>query len=126
MLLRRLIGPTLITLVMIGLWLDYLFFRDSRWSAINFLSKVFVVLGKIFVPFFNPAVYSWLSVAIVPAVIIACGIILLYVVITTPVAMSRARPTRTNSPILQPRSAPVPLAIPAESAATDGRVSPGN
>jgi hypothetical protein len=57
MLLRRLIGPTLITLVMIGLWLDYLFFRDSRWSPINFLSKVFVVLGKIFVPFFNPAVY---------------------------------------------------------------------
>jgi HAMP domain-containing protein len=93
MVFRRLIAPTMITLVMIGLWADYLLFRDSPWSAVNFLSKVLAVLIRIFAPLLDRALYWWVGEIIVPAVMIPCGIILLYIsVAKAKVAMSRATP----------------------------------
>jgi HAMP domain-containing protein len=94
MVIRRLIAPSVITLVMLGLWVDYLFFRDSSWSATQFLAKALTILLRIFAPLFDPALYWWIGEVIVPVVMIPCGIILLYVsVAKAKVAMSKATPS---------------------------------
>ncbi|MGH7875426.1 MAG: HAMP domain-containing protein [Candidatus Binatia bacterium] len=103
MVFRRLIAPTMITLVMIGLWADYLLFRDSPWSAVNFLSKVLAILVRIFAPLFDPALYWWIGEIIVPVVMIPCGIILLYIsVAKAKVAMSRATPSADDDARILP------------------------
>jgi len=94
MVIRRLIAPSVITLVMLGLCVDYLFFRDSPWSATHFLGKALAILIRIFAPLFDPALYWWVGEVIVPVVMIPCGIILLYVsVAKAKVAMSKATPS---------------------------------
>ena len=93
----------MITLVMIGLWVDYLLFRDSPWSAVNFLSKVLAVLIGIFAPLFDAALYWWVGEIIVPVVMIPSGIILLYIsVAKAKVAMSRATPSVGDETLIMP------------------------
>ena len=89
--------------MMIGLWADYLLFRDSPWSAINFLSIVLTILIQIFAPLFDPALYWWVGEIIMPVVMIPCGVILLYIsVAKAKVAMSRATPSVDEESVILP------------------------
>lgn len=67
---RRLPGPILICLALAGLVADYLYLGSSPWSVLTFLSKIAAILGKIFGPALNPALYSWLDRFFVPAALI--------------------------------------------------------
>ena len=117
MVIRRLIAPSVITLMMIGLWADYLFFRDSPWSAIKFLSIALTILIQIFAPLFDPALYWWVGEIIMPVVMIPCGVILLYIsVAKAKVAMSRATPSVDEESVI----------LPALSKALSGRDSDAN
>ena len=91
MVIRRLIAPTAVTLVMFGLWLDYLFFSDYPWSPVNLISKFLVILINIFEPLFDPALYWWVGEIVVPVVMIFCALVLLYIsVAKAKVAMTKA------------------------------------
>lgn len=74
---RRLIGPTILTGVVCGLWTDYVFFSDAPWSVVRFLSKAFAVLGAIFGPLFNPQLYGWVEEIAYPALLIVLAVALL-------------------------------------------------
>lgn len=88
---------------MIGLWADYLFLRDSPWSATKFLAKVIAILFRIFAPLLDPALYWWVGEIVVPLVMIPCGILLLYIsVAKAKVAMSRATPSVDDTVALPP------------------------
>lgn len=117
MVIRRLIAPSVITLVMLGLWVDYLFFRESPWSVTNFIAKVLAILIRIFAPLFDPALYWWLGEVVVPVVMIPCGIILLYLsVAKAKVAMSNATPNADEFMTL-PSLKPALVSEPGKAAA---------
>lgn len=113
MVIRKLIAPTVVTLVMFGLWIDYIFFRDYPWSAVNLLSKLFEILIKIFGPLFNPALYWWVGEIVVPVVMILCALVLLYVsVAKAKVAMSKASLSVddiVSLPVPKPAPPPAPI-----------------
>jgi len=89
--IRRLIGPTLIVLVLSGLITDQLFFRESPWSVVSFLSKVVSIIGAIFGPALNPSLYGWVSEIAVPLSMILIAVVLLSVTVgRAKVAMSKA------------------------------------
>jgi len=89
--IRRLIGPTLIVLVLSGLITDHLFFRESPWSVVSFLSKVVSIIGAIFGPALNPSLYGWVSEIAVPLSMILIAVVLLSVTVgRAKVAMSKA------------------------------------
>lgn len=114
MLIRRLIAPTIITLVVFGLWIDYLFFRESPWSVTQFLAIALAVLMRIFGPMFDPALYAWVGDVIVPAIMIPCGVVLLYVsVAKAKVAMRNATPQPGEFvPLASTKTAPAPAPAP--------------
>src|SRR5262245_13891140 len=74
---RRLIGPTLLSLILCGLWTDNVFFSDSPWSPGRFLSKVALGSGAIFGPVFNPAFYAWASDLTLPVLLIIAALVFL-------------------------------------------------
>lgn len=90
---RRLIGPTILSFVLCGLWADYLFFADSPWSVVRFFSRVAAIFGAIFGPAFNPSLYGWVSEIAVPVSMIVIAVVLLSVTVgRAKVAMSKATP----------------------------------
>jgi HAMP domain-containing protein len=73
---------------------DYLFFRDSPWSPISLLTKAWIILGRIFGPLLDPALYYWVSEVAAPVGMIVLGIVLLYVsVAKAKVAMRKVTPS---------------------------------
>jgi len=123
MVIRKLIAPTVVTLVMFGLWIDYLFFRDYPWSAVNLLSKFLEILIKIFEPLFDPALYWWVGEIVVPVAMILCALVLLYVsVAKAKVAMSKAT-LSVDDIVTLPVSKPVPPPAPVEESAAPAVVS---
>jgi HAMP domain-containing protein len=88
---RRLIGPTLITLILTGLVADHLFLGQSPWSLVNFLVKVVTVFAAIFKPVLEPKNLAWLDDLLVPFAMIALALILLWLTLTRATrAMNRA------------------------------------
>lgn len=117
MVIRKLIAPTVVTLVMFGLWIDYLFFRDYPWSVVNLLSKFLEILIRIFEPVFDPALYWWVGEIVVPVVMILSAVVLLYVsVAKAKVAMSKAT-LSVDDIVTLPVSKPVPPPAPVEESA---------
>jgi HAMP domain-containing protein len=89
---RRLIGPTIISLVMCGLLLDHSFFNKSPWSIVNVLSKMLSIFGAIVSPF-NPAQYAWLDAVAIPIMIAVLAVLLLVLIIArAKSAMSKVTP----------------------------------
>ncbi|HWH76542.1 MAG TPA: HAMP domain-containing protein [Candidatus Binatus sp.] len=74
---RRLIGPTIITLLLCGLVADYLFLRESSWSVVNLITKIFSVFGAIFRPRISPEAFSWLGEFALPVAMILVAVVLL-------------------------------------------------
>jgi hypothetical protein len=104
---RRLIGPTIISLVMCGLLVDHIFFNKSPWSVVNGLSKMLSIFGAILSPF-NPAQYAWLDAVAFPIMIAVLGVLLLALIVArAKSAMSKVTP-----------NADVSLAWPAPRAPT--------
>jgi len=79
---RRLIGPTIITLILTGLVADYMFFGDSPWSVLNVLVKIASVLGAIFAPALDPKNLAWLDQYLLPLTMIMLALALLWLVVT--------------------------------------------
>jgi HAMP domain-containing protein len=55
--------------------------RETPWSLINFLAKVFSVLGAIFGPALNPEVFSWFREISIPVFMIFFAVILLWLLV---------------------------------------------
>jgi len=118
---RRLLGPTVISFALCGLLADYLFMSESRWSPLRFLAEVFSVLGAIFIPVFDPALYSWMGSIFVPIVLGALVIVLLWLSITSAKsAMSEATPNADAADPAIHRKAtvtPIPVVVPNQMSA---------
>jgi len=90
---RRLIGPTILSFVLCGLWADYVFFADSPWSVVRFFSRVAAIFAVIFAPALNPELYGWVKDLAVPALMVVLAIALLSLSIArAKTAMSKATP----------------------------------
>jgi HAMP domain-containing protein len=117
MVIRKLIAPMVVTLVMFGLWIDYLFFRDYPWSVVNLLSKFLEILIRIFEPLFDPALYWWVGEIVVPVVMILSAVVLLYVsVAKAKVAMGKAT-LSVDDIVTLPVSKPAPPPASVEESA---------
>src|SRR5437773_6724196 len=79
---RRLIGPTILSIVFCGLLADYLYFTDSRWSVVGILGKVASIFGAIFAPAFNPANYGWMNDIVVPVTMVGAAVFSLLLMVT--------------------------------------------
>src|SRR6185503_14062406 len=79
---RRLIGPTVITLILTGLVADYMFLSDSPWSVVNVLAKIALVFGAIFTPALDPKNLAWLDAYLLPLTVIMLAFALLWLVVT--------------------------------------------
>ena len=79
---RRLIGPTVITLILTGLVADYMFLGDSPWSVVNVLAKIALVFGAIFTPALDPKNLAWLDAYLLPLTVIMLAFALLWLVVT--------------------------------------------
>jgi HAMP domain-containing protein len=76
---RRLIGPTIITVALCGLVLDYLYLSQSPWSISRFLGRFLHVLAAIFNPSMEIANYRWLDQVIVPMSLIIVVLVLVWI-----------------------------------------------
>lgn len=98
---RRLIGPTIITLISSGLLVDYVFFRDSWWSIVKLLTKIAAILGIIFSGVFNAAVIGWIDKIYVPVLTLVVAIVSIYVMVARAKnAMSKVTPA-ANTPLIE-------------------------
>jgi len=79
---RRLIGPTVITLILTGLVADYMFLGDSPWSVLNILAKIALVFAAIFTPALDPKNLTWLDAYLLPLTVIMLALALLWLVVT--------------------------------------------
>jgi len=79
---RRLIGPTILSIVFCGLLADYLYFTDSHWSVVGLLGKVVSIFGAIFAPALDRTNYGWINDIVVPVTIVGAAIFSLLVVVT--------------------------------------------
>jgi len=79
---RRLIGPTILSIVFCGLLADYLYFTDSHWSVVGLLGKVVSIFGAIFAPALDRTNYGWMNDIVVPVTIVGAAIFSLLVVVT--------------------------------------------
>ncbi len=101
---RRLIGPTIISLVLFGLLADHLFMSESRWSLSRFLGRVFGVLGAIV---FHPALSPWISATVVPLLLVGLAVALLFLTVSgAKRAMTRATPNVHTGSFTATRKAP--------------------
>lgn len=116
---RRLIGPTIICLVASGLWLDYVFFSHLAWSPVNLLSKILVILIRIFRPLLDPALYFWVGEVFIPVTGIILGIVLLYVsVVKAKLAMKKVTPNVDEAVLLTMSELP-PMREPSTEPASE-------
>jgi HAMP domain-containing protein len=103
---QRLIGPTIISLIMCGLFLDHLFFSKSPWSVVNVLSKVLSIFGAIFAAF-NPAQFAWLDAVAIPIMIGVLAVLLLALILArAKSAMSKVTPNADASLTWPPPALP--------------------
>ena len=118
---KRLVGPTVISLILSGMLADYFFMSGSRWSPLRFLVEVFSVLEAIFTPVFDPALYAWMGSIIVPIVLGAFVIILLWLSITSAkTAMREATPSIAAADavtLAQMTTVPTPVVVPTPGVA---------
>jgi len=103
---QRLIGPTLITLVLCGFVADYLFLGESSWSVSRFFAKFFAVFGGIFRPAVNPENFSWLGDISFPVTMILAAVVLICVMVA-----------RAKKAMLEATSSPDAIVQPARQAA---------
>ena len=76
---RRLIGPTILSIVFCGLLADYLYFIDSHWSVVGLLGKAVSIFGAIFAPALDRTNYGWMNDIVVPVTIVGAAIFSLLV-----------------------------------------------
>lgn len=105
---RRLVGPTVISILLCGLVADYLFLSESRWSVSRFLTKFVAVFGAIFAPAVNPVHYGWIADRFVPLSLTVLALVLLWLSFAgAKRAMSQASPgADVSDPIQVPRVPP--------------------
>jgi HAMP domain-containing protein len=114
MVTRRLIGPTILILLLFGLSADYLLFYESPWSATRFLGKALAIFGGIFAPFFDPKLYTWAHDLVVPfAVVLAIVVLLSVIVARAKTAMKKATPEPYESVVFRAEE-PTAGVFPAE------------
>ena len=113
---RRLIGPTILSFVLCGLWADYVFFADSPWSVVRFFSRFAAIFGAIFTPALNPELYGWTRDIAVPAFMIVLALVLLML------SIARAKTAINNA--TPSVDAPLPRAVPKPTTATKTVVLP--
>jgi HAMP domain-containing protein len=123
---RRLIGPTIISLVMCGLLVDHIFFNKSPWSVVNGLSRMFSIFGAILSPF-NPAHYTWLDAATIPLMIGLLAVILLVLIVArAKSAMSKVTPNADISLAWPaPKGRTLPTLADAQVRSTSAWSTPG-
>ena len=101
---RRLIGPTIISLLLFGLLADHLFMSESRWSLSRFLGKIFSVFGAIV---FHPALSPWISATVVPLLLVGLAVALLFLIVSgAKRAMTRVTPNVNTESFAATRKAP--------------------
>lgn len=120
---RRLVGPTVIAIVLCGIVADQLFLSASRWSVSRFLNKVVAVFGAIFAPAVNPVHYGWIADRFLPLTLTVLALVLLWLSFAgAKRAMSQTtRGAEVSDPIQvrkvppqqRPEEAPVPPLKPA-------------
>lgn len=102
---RRLIRPTLVTLILTGLVADYLFLSDSPWSVVNVLAKIVSVFGAIVKPVLDPKNLAWLDDFLLPFTMIMLALALLWLTVTRAKrAMSEVTPDADTSVLLSEHS----------------------
>ena len=90
---RRLVGPTVISLILLALLADHLFLSQLPWSVSRFLGKFFAVFTAIFTPAVDPALYSWIADILLPVSFAALVLVVLSLsVARAKRAMRRATP----------------------------------
>lgn len=103
---RRLIGPTVICLIMSALLADYLLLSDSPWSVSAFLSKIVSATVIVFGPALNPVFYRWLDDLVVPAIIVVLALVTVWLTIAwAKSAMTKATPNLDEGLALELASA---------------------
>jgi len=108
---KRLIGPTVITLILSALFADYLLMGGSPWSVVRFLGKFVAALGMILYPVVDPVLYSWIDKIIIPVLLIALVVLLLFLSIAKAKrAMIQATPNAEASAPGPAARAPEPRA----------------
>ena len=104
---RRLIGPTIFSLVLYGLIADQLYFKDSPWSITRHLGKIFSVVAAILGTVFNPMLYGWAGDIWVPVAMFGIGCFLLALAMArAKSAMRRATPDPADAAPLQGQKKP--------------------
>ncbi len=115
---RRLIAPTVASILLCALVADSLYFADAPWSVVRFVRKFASGFGAVFAPALDPANYGWLSSVAVPVGVVGAAVIILAVaVLRAKRAMRQATPAPGDA-----LPAPVlPGRIEHQPSAADGR-----
>jgi HAMP domain-containing protein len=106
---RRLIGPAIITLLLCGLIMDYLFFGESSWSVIDRLVKLVSVLDAIFGPMLKPENFSWFGEIYIPVTMIFVAVVLFWLMVAR--AKKAMRQVSTNPDVNVPLADQAALGI---------------
>jgi HAMP domain-containing protein len=113
---RRLIGPTVLSLILCGFLVDYLFFSDRPWSVVGFISKVGAVFGAMFRPVFDPRHYGWVNDIAVPAALVLLALVLLCISIARAKSAMSGATARVDAPLPRKVPQPAPVSRPAAAA----------
>ena len=89
---RQLIAPTVLSLILCGLLTDYLYFRQSPWSATNLIGKILSVILAIGVSLLAPVLGLIGNIGIPAAIIAVILILLFFAIARAKAAMRKATP----------------------------------
>lgn len=96
---RRLVGPTIISVMLCALVVDHLFLNESPLSVSRFLAKALAVVGAIFSPAVDPDFYGRFSGVFLPISFAAFVVVLVWLIVArAKSAMSHATPDADASP----------------------------
>jgi HAMP domain-containing protein len=114
---RRLIGPTIISLMLCALVADHLFLSQSPVSVSRFLAKTLAVIGTILAPAVDPGSYGRFSGVFLPISFVALVLALVWLsVVWAKSAMGQATPEADASPAMP--SVKTPTAVPVTEDST--------
>lgn len=98
---RKLIGPTIISLMLCALVADYLFLNQAPWSASRFLAKALAVMGVIFAPVVDPDFYGRFGNIFLPLAGLAVVIVFVWLILgRAKNAMTQATPDAEAAPAM--------------------------
>ena len=124
---RRLIGPSVILLVIFGLLADHFFMGESPVSVTRLLGKVFGILAAILSPAIDPALYSWIDEIFLPLLLVGLAIMLLSLSVSrAKQAMSQATQDVEASAPEPARKAPVQIDLSVQKLTTPPGHTLGN